>query len=161
MNNGRVTDLHQSNLTTYSFFHEKNKDPNHFRTQAVKHIHTESPVANVFFSAENIQILQDGIRYMVYAKSSDKYIIGNQSETELQIVMRSIYLQYSKNTSSNIPDQVKELNTKVLDYTVPIIINEVHNYKQYTHDISQLPIPMERSKNMSTSGTKVLFRKET
>ena len=161
MNNGRVTDLHQSNLTTYSFFHENNKDPNHFRTQAVKHIHTESPVAGIFFSAENIDALQEGIRYSVYSKSPGRYVIGKQSETELQIVMRSIYLQYAKNLSTNLSDQVRELNSKVLDYTVPIIINEVQNYKQYTNDISQLPVPMERSKNMSSTGTKILFRKET
>ena len=44
--------------------------------------------------------------------------IGRQSDTELQIIMRSIYLQYSENNNCNIISQVKVLNKKVLDYCV-------------------------------------------
>jgi len=151
-NNGRVTDLHYNNLTKYDFFNESHSDPNHFRTQAVKHIHSESKVASVFFSKQNVDIVQDGIRYAVFKKTKD--VIGQQSEPELQIVMRSIYLQYAKNLNDNIVSQVKDLNSKVLDYTVTHISNQLSNYKQYTKDISTMPVPLERSKNMSSVGTK-------
>ena len=154
MTNGRITDLHMDNLTKYEFFNEQNKDPDHFRSQAVKHIHTESAVSNLFFSIENIDVVHDGIRYGVYKKT--KEVISRQSEPELQIVMRSIYLQFAKNTSDNVVLQVKDLNAKVLDYTIHYISNQLYNYKRYTTDISTMPIPMERSKNMSSVGTKNL-----
>lgn len=158
MGNGRISNLEGNNLISYDFFNETRSDPNAFRTQAIKNIHSESRVSNLFFSKENIDILQDGIRFMVYKKT--KEIISKQSEPELQVIMRSIYLQYAKNLNTNIIEQVKDLNSKVLDYTVSYIANQIQNYKIYTNDITNMPIPLERSKNMSSAGTKNLFRAE-
>jgi hypothetical protein len=159
MGNGRISNLEGNNLISYDFFNETRSDPNAFRTQAIKNIHSESRVSNLFFSKENIDILQDGIRFVVYKKT--KEIISKQSEPELQVIMRSIYLQYAKNLNTNTIEQVKDLNSKVLDYTVSYISNQIQNYKIYTNDITNMPIPLERSKNMSSAGTKNLFRAET
>ena len=159
MGNGRISNLEGNNLISYDFFNETRSDPNAFRTQAIKNIHSESRVSNLFFSKENMDILQDGIRFVVFKKT--KEVISKQSEPELQVIMRSIYLQYSKNLNTNIIEQVKDLNSKVLDYTVSYIANQIHNYKIYTNDITNMPIPLERSKNMSSAGTKNLFRAET
>jgi len=155
--NGRVETIHHENLTTYDFFNESKKDPDHFKSNAIRHIHTDSDVASLLFSQMNIDILQEGIRYSVYIKSKGQHVIGKQSETELQIVMRSIYLQYSNNRSTEIVEQVRELNSRILDFVVPTVLSEVHQYVNYTRDINFLPVPLERSKNMSTAGTKVLF----
>jgi hypothetical protein len=159
MGNGRISNLEGNNLISYDFFNETRSDPNAFRTQAIKNIHSESRVSNLFFSKENMDILQDGIRFVVFKKT--KEVISKQSEPELQVIMRSIYLQYAKNLNTNIIEQVKDLNSKVLDYTVSYIANQIHNYKIYTNDITNMPIPLERSKNMSSAGTKNLFRAET
>ena len=67
--NGRVETIHHENLTTYDFFNESNKDPEHFKSNAIRHIHTDSEVASLLFSQMNIDILQEGIRYSVYIKS--------------------------------------------------------------------------------------------
>ena len=158
--NGRVNTLHKSNLTSYDFFKENKKNPHHFQNNAVRHIHTDSKVGSLFFSPENIDILQHGIRYSVYSKTNNKHVIGKQSETELQIIMRSIYLQYSRNLNKEVVKQVKELNSRVLDYAVPKILSELNQYVNYTHDITYLPVPLERSKNMSNTGTKILYMNE-
>ena len=100
MGNGRISNLEGNNLISYDFFNESRSDPNSFRTQAIKNIHSESKVSNLFFSEENIDILQNGIRFVVYKKT--KEIISKQSEPELQVIMRSIYLQYAKNLNTNI-----------------------------------------------------------
>jgi len=42
-----------------------------------------------------MNLIQDGIRYQVYLKTDKKHIIDKQSEVELEIIMRSIYLQHS------------------------------------------------------------------
>ena len=61
-----------------------------------------------FFSDENVEIIQNAIRYNVWLKT--KNIIGNQSTTQLNIIMRSIYLQYSENLLNNIKEQIIRLN---------------------------------------------------
>lgn len=147
------------NLTSYKFFTD-NVDNHDFQKQGIKNIHTENPISELFFSKHNISILQNGIRYAVFKRTSDLKIIDNQSENELLIVMRSIYLQYCKHRPADIISQVKELNTKVLDFAVPRVLVELNQYINYTKDASSLPIPLEHSKNVSLKGTKVLYTKE-
>ena len=84
-----------------------------------------------FFSNQNIQIVQNAIRYQVWIQSNKKNHISNQSETEVQKVMRSIYLQYARNLPDKISQQIEELNSKVVNYCVPIIMSNIQQYKQY------------------------------
>jgi hypothetical protein len=86
-------------------------------------IHTSNQLNTLFFSAKNIAAIQHGIRYNVYTRSNKKYIIGNQSEQELKIVMRSVYLQNSKNLDFNIIDQTRELNAVVLAFCVDQVLS--------------------------------------
>jgi|UniRef100_A0A6C0CSU8 hypothetical protein len=158
--NGRIDATHFNNLTTYKLFEESNKNPDHFVSQSIRHLHSESKVGQVFFSKENITALQEGIRYLVYEKTNGKYKIDNQSETELQVILRSIYLQYCKNREDDILCQVKELNAKVLDYAVPKILSELNHYFSFINDISYMPVPLERGKHVSSSGTKFLYMNE-
>ncbi|QOI90208.1 hypothetical protein QKU58_gp123 [Pyramimonas orientalis virus] len=147
------------NLTSYKFFTD-DVDNNDFKTQGIKSIHTDNPISELFFSKHNISILQNGIRYSVFKRTSDKSIIGEQSENELLIVMRSLYLQYCKHKPYNIIEQVKELNEKVLDFAVPRILVELNQYENYKKDASSLPIPLEHAQNVSSTGTNILYNKE-
>ena len=74
--------------------------------------------------------------------------------------MRSTYFQYSRNLPNDIVPQVKELNTKVLEFIVPRIIVELKQYVSYTNDISKLPIPLERAKLDTMKGTKFLHMEQ-
>jgi hypothetical protein len=95
-----------------------------------------------FFSKENIRILQNGIRAGVYKKSNQQYTIDNQNEDELKIIMRSIFLQNSKNLATNIPQQIAELNQMVLDYAVRQVYSETEGYMKYKRDASTLVMPL-------------------
>ena len=77
---------------------------------------SETTLSQFFFSKENLQIIQNGIRAGVYNKSNKQYIIGPQDYDALKIIMRSVYLQYSANNINNISQQISELNNIVLDY---------------------------------------------
>lgn len=158
-NNGRVDMSSLKNLTSYKFF-EENSDNHDFQKQGIKNIHVENEVSSLFFSKHNIEIVQSGIRYSVYRKTNNDNVIDNQSENDLLVIMRSIYLQYSKNLPYDIVDQVKRLNSMVLDYCVPNILRELNQYKNYTKDVGSLPMPMEHAKNMSSKGTKINHMKE-
>jgi hypothetical protein len=155
--NGRVP-ISQGSSSPYQLYEESR--PNVFQQEALRGVQENTPVSNLFFSQLNINALQDGIRIRVNKLSSTHAVIGRQSETELGLIMRSIYLQTSKDSNSNVITQVRGLNEKVLDYAVPIILRELSQYSTYRKDISTLPVPMERQQNVSSAGSKFLFMKD-
>ena len=117
----------------------------------------KTTLSRAFFSPENIKQLQNSIREGVYRESGDKkYVIDNQSVDELKIIMRGIYYQYARNLEANITEQIKDLNTKVIDWSIPHILSAVDHYYYYINDISHLPVPMQQPQNISRAGTKSL-----
>ena len=98
----------------------------------------DTPLSILFFSAENIQIMQNTIKKGVYDKSNQQYVIGQQNCDELKIIMRSIYLQNTQNLPYNITNQVSTLNNLVVDYAVKQIYNEAIGYLKYQRDASTM-----------------------
>ena len=70
--------------------------------------------------------------------------------------MRSIYLQHSLNLNCNIKDQIKKLNDRVIGWSGPKILNEVEQYLGYIYSVENMPIPLERPKNLSIKGSRSL-----
>ena len=101
-------------------------------------------LSDAFFSKENIQIIQNGIRKGVFELSNKQFIICEQNEDELKIIMRSIFLQYSKNLKNNIKYQIKNLNKLVLDYAINQVYSETVGYIKYKYDISTMYEPISR-----------------
>lgn len=102
----------------------------------------ETPLSRAFFSKENIQIIQNGIRAGVYKKSNGQYTIGTQDCDSLKIIMRSVFLQHSANQSINIPGQIEELDKIVLDYCIHHVYSEAQGYMKYLYDVSTLAVPI-------------------
>jgi hypothetical protein len=113
-------------------------------------------VSKVFFSIDNIDLLQRGIRNKILNDTDGQINISRQSDDELKIIMRSMYFQYGKNSKYNIKEQILELNTRVLEWSVPEIISNVKQSQKYLQDISTMPVPLERSTHPSKKGTKTL-----
>lgn len=101
-------------------------------------------LSDVFFSKENIQILQNGIRKGVYELSNKQFIISEQNEDELKIIMRSIFLQYSKNLKNNIKEQISSLNELVLNYAINQVYSESIGYIKFKYDVSTMYEPISR-----------------
>ena len=102
----------------------------------------DTTLSMAFFSQQNIQMLQNGIRAGVYNKSNGQYTIGQQDCDSLKIIMRSVYLQYAANQVNNISDQVTELNQIVLNYCVQQVYGEAQGYMKYINDASTLVVPI-------------------
>jgi hypothetical protein len=121
----------------------------------------ETSLSQKFFGPENTKVIQAEIKKEVYTRSGNKrWIIDDQSADELQIVMRSIYLQYAKNQENNIPGQIKDLNDLIIEWCVPRILSEIGMYQYYLNDISKMPVPMAHPASQSSAGSKSLpFRK--
>jgi hypothetical protein len=157
--NGRVTHTEtEKNKSIPLFVTDKGNKlvQNNFQQEMLYGIQETSQLNQLFFSRKNLDLIQDMIRYRVYIKSNKKYIIGKQSNTEIQIVMRSIYLQQSTNLPTNIKEQIVYLNNLVADWCVEKIIPEVEQHIGYIRDISYYPNPIDLPKNMSQKGSRSL-----
>jgi hypothetical protein len=122
----------------------------------VNRLYSGNCLTELYFSKENINIIQEGIINSVYNKSDGKYTISRQSDNELIIVMRSIYFQHGKNLNYNINEQIKELNTLVIRWCVDEIITNIKQYLEYKKSVSTLPVPLEHAQLPSQKGTKTL-----
>jgi hypothetical protein len=153
-NNGRITFETKTKYSDYEL--RENKNNANFEHDALKGNLETNPVACMFFGPENVAILQVGMRNMVLNKTCGKISIGDQSIDELLIIMRSIYLNNSKNSVLDLISQVRDLNERVLQFAVPRIIEEAQMHQAYIKRITELPTPLEHGKNDSVKGSKSL-----
>jgi hypothetical protein len=125
---------------------------------ATEGIWIENTLSKAFFSRENIQIVQNAIRKGVYDKSNNQYIIGEQSCDDLKMIMRSIYLQHSKNLPYNIQGQIQELNNLVVAYCVHNVYSEALGYMQYIRDASTLNVPIDHPVLAKTNDKELILK---
>jgi len=142
VNNGRV-DIKTPN--TSALFQMYDKIPANqcatFRN-ATEGLWNETPLSQAYFSQQNIQILQNGIRAGVYERSNGQYVIGPQDCDSLKIIMRSVFLQHAANQPFNISQQITELNKIVLNYCIQQVYSEAQGYMKYVDDVSTLVVPI-------------------
>lgn len=155
--NGRVINIDESNVPEFPLY-QKSKDTTGkwFKNQALSGIQENSNLSMNYFSKTNIERLQNLIRYTVYKETNGRYTIGKQSEIDLKIVMRSIYLQHSPNLECHIKQQIDFLNSMVVNWCFPKIINEVDQYIGYVKNVEKLPVPLEHPQNLSSAGSRTL-----
>ena len=101
-----------------------------------------SILSDAYFSLDNIETIQHGIRRGVYNKSNGTILIDNQSRDNIVTVMRAMYLQYSKNLDTKLNEQVNELNNYVLNFCIPKVYSEAIAYLKYKQDASTMHVPM-------------------
>jgi hypothetical protein len=115
-------------------------------------------LAQVYFSAENMQIVQNALRSSVYKLSDGKINIPNQNVDNLKIIMRGIYMEYAEHYPKDIKGQVERLNKLVLDYAVPNVYSEAIGYMNYLVMQSTLPTPIDRPSNNDRTYKSLEFR---
>lgn len=106
-----------------------------------------SSIAEDYFSAANIQSIQEALKSGVYRLSEGKYVLGPQNADFLKILMRNIYLQnveYDARTPAK--SQVQQLNQIVLEQLVPKLHAECIGYAKYLQDQSSLVVPLDMPK---------------
>ena len=139
--NGRIN-LIPSSPNTQQLFAMYDKIPANqcagFR-ESSNGIWLDTPLSTAFFSKQNMQIIQNGIRAGVYHKSNGLYTISPQDCNSLKIIMRSVFLQNSANQSTNIAQQISQLNKVILDYCIEKVYGEAEGYMNYLRDVSTVP----------------------
>ena len=158
---GLVDIANSQPMRNYPLFEEKT-DPYCF-SNSLKSIQDDTPLSRAFFSSSNVDYLQKKIQDEVFIRSSRSgqmgYRIGRQSDLQLHLIMRSIYLQNSMNLNCNIDRQLNELNQKVIDDPNVIngIIVNIEQQKHYQQTSSNLPCVMNHPENMSNAGQNTLY----
>ena len=137
--NGRVDLLSPDTNTLFSMFDRipSRRAPTSYQAAMTGNWYP-TQLSRGFFSAANIGNLQAGLQKGVFEATNGQYAIDRQSEDELKIIMRGLFLLYSKNLPTGIPAQIAELNERVLDYAVPQLVGEVQGYVQYRIDASTM-----------------------
>jgi hypothetical protein len=153
--NGRVITT-KGVVKDMNMIENQNEVKTNFQVEALYGIQETSKLNQLFFSKKNMENIQNMIRYNVYLKSDKKFKIDKQSDVELEIIMRSIYLQHSPNLPYKITEQIQYLNQLVSDWCVEQIIPEVSQYVGYLKEIEYMPVPIDLPVNLSSKGSRSL-----
>lgn len=130
-----------------------------------KNLYGETPLTFLFFSDKNVENIQNVIKYIVHKETG--YVVDKQSQTELLVIMRSIFLEYSAHPSllddkmsdakraeilAKYKSEVARLNDIVINAVVPKVISQLQQYVDYLRDANQQPYQMDTPKNSSIAG---------
>jgi hypothetical protein len=116
---------------------------------------TAELLEKVFFSPENVEILQNKIIDYVYEKSSKKILIGYQDSNDLHVIMKYIFNNHGRNTicESKVKQYIAYLNDKLINYVGIKVFTNAKQHIDYIKEISKprkiLALPKNVSKRRS------------
>jgi len=93
-----------------------------------------------FFSKENIDLINKQLILSVYNSTNKQFLICTQKEADLLIVMRYVFIEYSRNLPYDINNQIKNLNYRVVNEILPTVLSNVDQKIGYLKDIETQPI---------------------
>ena len=125
-----------------------------FKQQATIRVHTPNAMNQAFFSDENMEYLQQEIRYRVWDRSGGKHIIDRQRADDLKTIMRAYYFQFSRNVPGKEREEIHDLDERVLDFCVGDILGSINMYVYNQRELLDFPEPIGRPVNPHVMGTK-------
>ena len=113
---------------------------------AIRGNYERTPLSSSYFSQENIQSIQQSIRYYVYKQTGK--VIDTQSENEIYIIMRSFLFQNGDQTAQgpDIQTEIERLNHYTIQFSVDKIVSEINLYDKYTDELENLRVPIDMPK---------------
>lgn len=113
----------------------------------------ETPLNKLFFSGFNQDLLQRGIRQAF--KNKTGIAIDRQNPDDLYSLMRVVFINNSGDHRTRINEQVRFMNSRVIDTAIGQIQTGVSQYMSYIQDIDTIAIPLAQPINTSTVGKKM------
>lgn len=148
-NNGRVNlldnnkEIIKNHIKLFERVEVKNKATDY--RNATYNIQQDSKLSLMYFSANNIQYIQDYLKNEIYKRSNGMYKLLPQNEDDLKVIMRGYFLQYVENDIGNENTELKRINSIVLNFLIPRLMNESEGYYKYIRDQSSLVVPFDRA----------------
>lgn len=113
-----------------------------------------TPLSRAFFSAANVAMVQNLIRYRVFERSGR--VIDPQSAEELLNVMRGFFLQEARHVPGREREEIARLNERAAQWAAPRILAEVDMHARYLQELDTLPTPLAHPVHVGSAGTKSL-----
>lgn len=110
------------------------------KNQIATNVYALGNLEKGFFSKENVEIINKKLIITVYNKTNKKFLICPQKEENLIIVMRYVWIEYSRNLPFNITEQIEELNCRVVSEILPTVVSNADQKIGYIRDISTQPV---------------------
>ncbi len=158
-------DIPSNKDPVYNYVNSTSKITNHKNTRAIENYEiydykcssTMSPFMRVFFSRQNMTILQNQLKYQVFLKSDNKYIIDKQDPQELGTIMESMYYQYSSRPIEEclFKNEIERLNGIVLNYSVSNVIIGIRAQNGYLKKITDNITGMDIGISTTRKGLKI------
>ena len=114
---------------------------------------TPTPLNTLYFSDFNQELVQRAIRQMF--KNETGISIDYQNKDDLYSLMRVVFINHAQDHHKEIHNQVKKMNTMVIETAISQIRSGVSQYMGYIKDIDTLAVPPEPPSNTSTYGMKI------
>ena len=148
VNNGLLYDVKLESTRDINFRPGLTNIFNTTQEYSIKGIQEQSGVSELFLNG-NIEIIQSTIRYKIYKNTNQ--IIDHQSQNEINVVMRSVFLQHGNAvvSSDDIVNEVKKLNDMVVEFCVGQITTQLKQYNGYLNKMTTLPVPLEHPKYLN------------
>lgn len=108
-----------------------------------------TPLSQAFFHPNNIKIIQRAVIAKVYRKTG--YLIPEQDESKVMVVMRSLYLQH--NLRGSLKEQIRSLDKQVIDEITSDIVSTIGIQAHYIDRISNGLNVLDRPEYTSRTGT--------
>jgi hypothetical protein len=112
-----------------------------------------TPLNTLFFSEFNKNLLQRGIRQEFRNKTGAS--IDYQNSDDLYSIMRVVFVNNAGDQMTRVNEQVKFMNSVVINTAVGQIQTGVSQYMGYRKDIDNLAVPIDQPINTSTYGKKI------
>lgn len=119
---------------------------------------TKTPLNSLFFSEFNTNLLQRGIRQAF--KNKTGIAIDYQNQDDLYGIMRVVFINNSGDHHSQVNQQVKFMNNRVIEIALGQIQTGVSQYMSYARDIDTTRTLIDQPINTSTTGNKIPFNKK-
>lgn len=115
----------------------------------------ETPLNTLFFSDFNKNLIQRGVRQTFKNKSG--IAIDYQNSDDMYAIMRVVFINNAGDHYTKINEQVKYMNTKVIETSLSQIQTGVSQYIAYANDIDTTRTLLDQPINTSTVGKKIDF----
>lgn len=142
--------------TPFIMFQAHSDDYHNMSQDSLRGLQEESLLSKVFFHPKNVDLIQKQLIMDVFKRTNAEYLIEKQNEEDLQVVMRSIFIQHAIHWPDNIQAQIRELNNLVVDELYPGVLSEIKAYFGYLERAFGPMQVMDRPENVSNAGLKTL-----
>lgn len=107
-----------------------------------------------FFSAENMDIIQNTLIKTVFYRSGETLRINKIKQETLIQCMNHIWTNFCRFLPYDLKQQIEDLDDKVIEYLAPLLLKEYTFYKNYLRDSDRTNLPQLERPVMIAKGRK-------